>query len=223
MTTAPILARLSALASDTAREELARYGIPADYAIGVPMGAIKRLARDHGTDHALACELWPTGGYEARILAIHLADPVRTMASLMDSWTGDFDNWALCDTAAFQLFDKTAERWAVTERWCASEVLYTRRTGLAMIWALSVHDKVAPDQTFLTALDWIEAVATDHGQHVHAAASMALRATGKRNVVLQGAALQLCNRLTESPNRTAAKLGRASARALQAPGAKNRG
>lgn len=83
MTTAAILARLSALASDTARGALTRYRIPADHAIGVPMEAIKQLARDHGADHALACQLWPTGGYEAWLLAICLADPHQTTAALM--------------------------------------------------------------------------------------------------------------------------------------------
>lgn len=223
MTTAAILARLSALASDTARGALARYGIPADHAIGVPMGAIKQLVRDHGADHALACQLWSTGGYEARLLAIHLADPQQTTAALMQDWTASFDNWALCDTAAFQLFDKTAARWAVTAGCCTSEVLYTRRTGLAMIWALSVHDKSVPDQQFMTALDWIAATATDPRDHVHKAASMALRAVGKRNAALHRVALALCDRLIGSGDKTSARLGREARRELRAAGLKIRG
>ena len=223
MTPVPILARLSALALDSVRDGLARFGSPSDNAIGVPMGAIKRLARDHGTDHATACALWPGGSYEARVLALHLADPAQTRAALMQDWTATFDNWALCDTAAFQLFDKTAERWIVTLHWCASDETYIRRTGLAMIWALSVHDKTASDAQFLAALDWIEAVAKDRRDHVHSAASMALRATGKRNVWLQVAALQLSDRLAAAGDPQARKLGRAAARELRAPTIKIRG
>ena len=96
------------------------------------------------------------------MVAIHLADPGLMTAALMQDGCAGFDNGALSDTATFHLFDKTAARWGgVAQRWCTATPLYIRRSGLAMIWALSAHDKPAPDAAVLAALGWIAATATD--------------------------------------------------------------
>ena len=83
-----------------------RYGIHAEEALGVPMAAMKRIARDLGRDHALAAELWVTGVYEARIVAALVDEPALVTVEQMDRWCADFDNWALCDTVCFSLFDR---------------------------------------------------------------------------------------------------------------------
>ena len=31
----------------------------------------------------------------------------------------DFDNWAICDTACFHLFDRTPHAWRKVEQWAA--------------------------------------------------------------------------------------------------------
>jgi 3-methyladenine DNA glycosylase AlkD len=49
---------------------MARFGIhPRTTVLGVPMGALRRLGREIGTDHGLALQLWRSGIHEARILA----------------------------------------------------------------------------------------------------------------------------------------------------------
>ena len=150
--------------------------------------------------------------------AIHLADPGLMTTALMQDGCAGFDNWALRDTATFHLFDKTAARWGVAQRWCAATPLYIWRSGLAMIWALSAHDKPAPDAAVLAALGWIATTATDPRRHVHTAASMALRATGKRNAALHPAALDLCDHRAAHPDRTARAQGRTCARELRGAG-----
>ncbi len=211
MSAAGHIAWLEAEADAAARAKLARYGIPQDNALGIAMGAIKKRAAR--VDHPTALALWADGRYEARLLAVHLADPAQTDSALMQVWVEAFDNWAICDTACFQLFDKTAARWEMAERWCVDERLYVRRAGLAMVWALSVHDKAAPDAQFETALGWIAAVAEDGRDHVAKAADMALRAVGKRNRALNAAALALCDRL-ETGGKTAGKLAAKARREL---------
>ena len=86
---------------------MARYGITAPKALGVSMVAIQELAREVGRDQALAEALWRTGWYEARLLAAFVAEPARVTALQMDRWTREFDNWAVCDTFCFKLFDRT--------------------------------------------------------------------------------------------------------------------
>lgn len=56
---------------------LARYGIVAHRAFGVPVGTLLGFAKRLGKDHALATALWESGWYEARLLAAMVEDPAR--------------------------------------------------------------------------------------------------------------------------------------------------
>lgn len=190
-----------------------RFGIPNDTAFGVPMGKLLAFARKRPKDAVLAADLWQTGRYEARMLAILLDDPSCLTAAHMDTMVADFDNWAICDTACFHLFDRSPYAWDAVPRWATSDRLYTRRAAFALIWALSVHDKTAPDARFLAALTLCQTHATDPRPHVAKAVSMALRATGKRNATLRIAALEMAERLAET-GPIPAKIGREALREL---------
>jgi 3-methyladenine DNA glycosylase AlkD len=202
-----VRAWLAATASEAERAKLARYGIPDGRALGVPMGAMLAFARGRPKDPALAAALWAEGGYETRTLAVLLDDPAALTPERMDAMVGDFDNWAICDTACFRLFDRAPDTWAAVPRWTASNRLYTRRAGFALAWGLSVHDKAAGDDRFLDALALAEAHAGDDRPHVWKAISMAVRATGKRNAALRAAALDWADRV-EPRGRIEARLAR---------------
>jgi 3-methyladenine DNA glycosylase AlkD len=89
-------------------EGMARYGIYTELRVfGASMGTLLSLAKGIGKDHALAAALWESGWYEARMLAALVDDPQRVTRRQMNAWAGDFDNWAICDTACFHLFDRT--------------------------------------------------------------------------------------------------------------------
>ena len=65
---------------------LARYGIKAARAFGVPMGKLLVLAKRIGKDHALALDLWESGWYEARLLAALVDDPEQVTRRQMNAW-----------------------------------------------------------------------------------------------------------------------------------------
>ena len=52
-----------------------RYGIHTDKAMGVPMSAMLKLAKEVGGNHELAAALWKTGWYEARTVAALIEEP----------------------------------------------------------------------------------------------------------------------------------------------------
>lgn len=210
------LAWLGAEATEADRQALERYGIPADGAFGVPMGKMLAWARGRPRDHALAAGLWSDGRYEARTLAVLIEDPALVTPGQMDAWTEGFDSWAICDTACFRLFDRTPFAWAKVTAYAAREEEFVRRTAFALTWALSVHDKAAPDKSFVDALALCETHATDDRPSVRKAVSMALRATGKRNRALNAAARAIAARLAEGP-RPAAITGREALKDLSAP------
>jgi 3-methyladenine DNA glycosylase AlkD len=109
---------------------LTRYGITAPRAYGVSVGAIQQLAKRLGRDHQLAAALWASGWYEARLLAAFVEEPARVTAAQMDRWAGDFDNWGVCDTLCFCLFDRTPHAWRKVERWSGRRDEFVKRAAL---------------------------------------------------------------------------------------------
>lgn len=215
MTAAEVLAWLEAEGTEETVEGMTRFAIPNDRAFGVPMGAMRKFAKRIGRDPALALELWHAGWYEARTVAVLVADPDEISREQADAWVREMDSWAICDTACFHLFDRTDFAWDAVPDWAASEEEFVRRAGYALIWALSVHDRTAPDDRFLGALALIERYAADERNFVKKAVNMALRATGKRNAALNAAAIDTARRLADSGDATAAWIGRHALRELE--------
>jgi len=211
---ARVLAMLKAKSSAATRDGMARYAIPSDRAYGVAMKDMKALAKALGRDHALACALWDTGVYEAQMLTSMLADPAQVTPAQLDRWCRDFDNWAICDTMCFNLFDRTPHAWAKVAPWSRKREEFQKRTAFALLWSLSVHDKAAPDERFLAGLALIEREAHDDRNFVKKAVSMALRATGKRNRALRAAAVAVARRLAASTDPAESWVGRDALREL---------
>lgn len=213
MTPDAALNRLRELASEDDRARLARYGIADDHAIGVPMRALRALRKDIGIDHALALALWDTGIYEARMLAGMVADAARLDLATADRWVHDFDTWAICDTVCFDVLDRVPFRWDLVPRYAAMDGTFVRRTAFALVWAMSTHDKAAPDAAFEAVLPLIETHAGDDRPMVRKGVSMALRALGKRSLALNAAARATAERLTRQPG-PAAAVGRGAIKDL---------
>jgi len=211
---AAVVAWLEKHGSRKGRDGMARYAIPSDRAFGVSVGALKKEAKRLGPDHELAAALWDTGWYEARMLATFVDEPERVTAAQMERWCRDFDNWAICDTAAFALFDRTPHACAKVEAWAPRREEFVRRTAFALLWSLTVHDKKSGDAPFLRGLALIERAATDERNFVKKAVNMALRAVGKRNPALHAAAVAAARRLADSTDATARWVGKDALREL---------
>jgi 3-methyladenine DNA glycosylase AlkD len=212
-----VVAWLERTGSKKGRDAMARYAIPSDKAYGVGVGAMQKYAQGLGQNHELALALWKVDRYETRMLTMFLAEPERVTAAQMDRWVDDFDNWAICDTACFKLFDQTAHAWLKVEQWARRKEEFVVRTAFALLWSLTVHDRDAHDEQFIHGLALIERAATDERNFVKKAVDMALRATGKRNRALNLAAVDVARRLATSPDATAKWIGKHALRELSSP------
>lgn len=209
------LGELERLGDARTRDEMEpRYGITAKKAFGVPYGKVKKLAERIGRDPTFAHELWETGWYEARMLATFVDDPAHVSAAQMDRWCRDFDNWGICDTVCFHLFDRTTHAWTKVERWSKLKGEFQKRAAFALLWGLTVHDKKATDDAFIAGLKLIEIAATDDRHFVKKAVNMALRATGKRNPALRAKACAVAHHLSESNDATARWIGKDALREI---------
>lgn len=208
-----MLEELRAAGSENNRAGMARFGIDASKAFGVPLSVLRPLARRIVSSPDLAVSLWESGWHEARLLAILLTPPKALSPELALSWLEDIQSWDLCD----QLTNVLARRAGSDElvpALAADEREFVRRAAFALIAWRAVHAKSAPDDEFLGDLVLIERFAADERNFVWKAVHWALRQIGKRSLELHAPALALADTLSASRDRTERKVGRAAAREL---------
>lgn len=201
-----ILAKLKSLANPAAVEGMARYGINPHNTLGVSVAVLRKMARETGTDHSLAGQLWESGIHEARMLAAMVEDPKLVTEEQMDAWVGDFDSWDVCDNCCTSLLQNTAVAYRKAVEWSSDEREFVKRAAFALMARLAVSDKKAPDERFEPFLPLIRREAADDRNYVKKAVNWALRQIGKRNLRLNQLAIETAREIRD----TDSKSGRSS-------------
>ncbi len=199
------------------RENLKRFGISATKAFGVSMSNIQVLSKRLGRNHDLAAALWKTRWYEARMLTSFVDEPALVTPEQMDQWCREFDNWGICDTVCFHLFDRTPYAWDKVGEWAGQNEEFVKRAAFALLASLAGHDKTARNEAFAESLHLIEHAATDERNFVKKGVSWALRRIGRRNQELHSAALPVAQRLAASTDIAARWVGKDALRELTKP------
>lgn len=212
-----VLAWLERKGSRRNVEGMARYGIKAKRVFGVPMSTLLTLRKRLGKDHSLSIALWATGCYEARLLAALVGDPERVSRRQMNAWAAGFENWADCDTVCFHLFDRTPFAFEKAREWSASPREFVKRAGFVLMACLALHDRAAPDRSFLPFLPLIEKGARDERNFVKKGVSWALRGIGRRTPALNAASLEVAKRLASSGEASCRWVGKDALRDLAKP------
>jgi 3-methyladenine DNA glycosylase AlkD len=198
MTAELVVQELSKRGSSKAREGMSRFGIQTSKALGVSIPQIRDLAKKIGTNHELAQQLWTTGIHEARILASMVDDPTKVSEDQMEKWALDFDSWDVVDGCCGNLFDKTRFAIRKAHEWSKRKEEFVKRAGFVLMAELAVHDKKASNQTFLDFLPATVREASDERNFVKKAVNWAVRQIGKRNSVLNSAAIKTCTEIRNS-------------------------
>ncbi len=215
---AGVLAALKRLGTRKTRDEMEpRYGIHVSNGkvFGVSMANLKVQAKRLGRSHTLAAGLWESGWYDARLLAALVDEPEKVTGPQMDRWARDFDNWGVCDTVCFHLFDRTPHAPAKVECWAGRRDEFVRRAAFALMASLALHKKELDDAVFRAWLPLIERAATDDRNFVKKGVSWALRAVGLRRPGLRAEAVVLAIRLADSDDATARWIGKDALRDLK--------
>ena len=216
------LAWLERRGTKKSRDGMARYGIVAKKVYGVSMGTMQSLAKELGRSHELSQALWKTGWYEARMLASMVGEPDRVTPAQMERWAKAFDNWAVCDTATFVLWDRSPHAWPKVREWSARKEEFVKRAAFAMLASLTVHDKQAPDERYLEGLELIDREASDERNFVKKAVNWALRSIGKRSPALNKKAVALAQRLAAKTDAASRWVGKDALRELTSPAVQRR-
>ena len=217
-----VLHRLKAWSDPRAVEGMARFGINPRRTYGISIPKLRWLAKEVGTDHALAQALWASGIHEARILAGMIDDPGRVTSAQMERWVRQFDSWDVCDQVCMNLFDKTPLAHARALAWSRREAEFVKRAGFALMACLAWHDKSASDAAFLKFLPPIRRGAADERNFVKKAVNWALRQIGKRNRALNRAAIEAAREIQKLGAKSAKWIAADALRELQSAAVRKR-
>lgn len=213
-----ILAALKRLGNKKTRDDMGtRYGIvgpTAEKSFGVPMAKMLKLSKELGRSHDLALGLWETGWYEARMVACMVDEPEKVTKAQMDKWCSDFDNWGICDTVCFKLFDQVPHAYGKVKQWAVHKDEFIKRGAFALLACLALHDKSADDDRFLEYLPLIERASNDDRNFVKKALLWAMRGIGGRGPELKTEVIGLAQRLAASSIASARWVGKSTLREL---------
>lgn len=221
-----LIAILRAAASPEHRSGMSRFGIPTERALGIAVPALRKIARETGTDHPLAVALWDTAGTRPACLAPMIADPRAD------------------DRRTRRPLDATVRRMGrlrpvLSEpvashrvRLRAGRAIRSARGGIRPAHGLRADGgagdrrQAVADERFLPLLGLIGKAADDPRNFVKKAVNWALRQIGKRSLRLHGEAVGLSRTLASSQDRTARWIGRDALRELtirkRSPGSGNK-
>ncbi len=198
-----ILKKLKGLSDPKAVEGMARFGINPENTYGVSIPNLRKTAKEIGTDHALAEQLWESCIHEARILASMIDSPEMVTEEQMERWVKDFDYWEICDQCCMNLFEKTKLAYQKCGQWSSREEEFVKRAGFVLMARLAVSDKRANDGRFERLLPLIKREASDDRNLVKKAVNWALRQIGKRNINLNRTAIETAKEIQEMDSRSA--------------------
>lgn len=216
------LAWLAHRGSARNRKGMARFGITTAKAFGVSMATMRPLVRRLGRDQALAEALWRSGWLEARVVAGLIADPARLTRTSMNAWARDFDNWAITDSTCLHLFCHTPYAWDRVRTWSRRRGEFQRRAAFALLAALTVHDREAPDAAFTAFGSALLDAAHDDRVYVRKGVNWALRQIGKRNRALHAWAVSTARAIAAIDTPTARWIASDALRELRSPAVRAR-
>ena len=198
-----ILSKLKTLANPRAIEGMAKYGITSSKAYGVSIPNLRKIAREIGTNHELAKQLWKLVIRETRILATLIDNPKLVTEEQMDEWANDFNYWEICDQCCMNLFVNTDFAYKKAIEWSSSEKEFVKRAGFALMASLAFKYRKTYDELFDEFFQLIKKEASDERLYVKKAVSWALRQIGKRNLVLNKKAIEVAKEIQKINTKSA--------------------
>ncbi|MDP2836529.1 MAG: DNA alkylation repair protein [Methanobacteriaceae archaeon] len=217
-----IIKELESLSSPEDVEGMARFGINPEKVYGVRIPELRKMAKKAGKNHYLAKKLWDFGYHESKILATMIDDPAEVTEEQMENWVMDFDTWDICDQCCMNLFDKTPFAYKKVFEWSKREEEFVKRAAFTMMAVLAVHDKKATNEKFEQFFPVIIRESNDNRNFVKKAVNWALRGIGKRNMILNGMAIETAIEIKKLDFKSAKWISANALRELESEKVQNR-
>jgi 3-methyladenine DNA glycosylase AlkD len=186
MTLAEAMRELEKAGSAQTRKTYARHGA-AEPMFGVSFATLKTMVKRIGVDQELALALWDTGNFDARNLAVKIADPARITAADLDRWAKS-SRLRMCGGYVAMLAGEGPHAAAKLKQWLAASDLSHRCAGWGLLAQMTARDQTMPDAYFLEKLALIERTIHAAPNDERDAMNMAVIMIGCRNPALRKAA-----------------------------------
>lgn len=193
MTTQEVLQTLESLGTEQTRKTLRRHGV-SENVYGVLYAELYKLQKKIKTNHAMATELWATGNYDARILALLIADPNALTEAEVDTWINDANNYGLTGAIGALISDSPLAQ-QIADTWTTSEEEWRGSVGWIALNGLTRSQKDLPDSYFEAALTSIERDIHSRPNRIRYSMNNAVIAIGLRNETLREKALAAAARI----------------------------
>lgn len=192
-TLAGTLRELEKAGSAQTRKTYLRHGAT-EPLFGVSFATLKVLVKRIGVDPELAQGLWDSGNFDARTLALKIADPARMSSKDLDRWLRESRCSILAGYVAM-LAAEGPQAAAKAEHWLASKDVGEQAAAWALVGQRAMRDEAAPDAWFAARLREIETAIHAADNAVRKAMNGALIAIGCRSAALRKAALAAARRI----------------------------
>jgi 3-methyladenine DNA glycosylase AlkD len=154
MSLADTMTALEQAGSAQTRKTYSRHGAT-EPMFGVSFATLKSLVKRIKVDHELALALWDTDNFDARNLALKVADPAQMTATVLDRWANT--NIArMCHSYVAYLAAEGPHARSRAETWLAAPQEAMRCTGWMLVGAIAMLDETMPDAWFADRLSAIE-------------------------------------------------------------------
>lgn len=193
MTLVDAMTALAAEGSEQTRKTYMRHGAK-EPLFGVSFAALKVLVKRIGVDHDLACALWGTGNFDARNLAVKIADPAAMTEADLDRWAR-VSTARMCNGYVACLASEGPHGLSRAKAWLASPDDSVRASGWSLAGSLAMRDETIPDAWFLERITQIEKTIHAAPNAERAAMNAALISLGCRNAALRKAAVAAAKRI----------------------------
>jgi len=178
--------------SEPTRKTYARHGATGPM-FGVSFATLKTMVKKIGVDQELAAALWSTGNFDARNLAVKIADPATIPAALLDRWSSDMTT-RMCSGYVAALAAEGPHGAAKSKEWLAKGSP-RRASGWTLVGHRASLDATADDAEFLARLAEIEKTIHAAPNAEREAMNAALIQIGGRNAALKKAALAAAKKI----------------------------
>ncbi len=193
MTLSAAMAALEKAGSAQTRKTYARHCAP-EPMFGVSFAVLKTLAKRIGVDPELAHALWETGNFDARILAVKVADPSRMSADDISRWAREARMGMLVSYVA-QLASEGPHAPILAATWSASSNAAESGAMWLLIGQMAFRDEATPDSWFDGRLAEIERTIRSAPNELREAMNQTLIAIGCRSPALRKAAIAAAKRI----------------------------
>lgn len=193
MTLAEAMAALEQAGSAQTRKTYARHGAP-EPMFGVSFATLSTLVKRIKVDHELAFALWETGNYDARNLALKIADPQQMKPAELQGWASA-NTGRMCGAYVAYLAAEGPYGETVVKTWLEASENRLRCTGWMLAGSLAMLNETIPDAWFKERLAKIEKTIHSAPNEEREAMNRAVISIGCRNDVLRQAAISAAKKI----------------------------